>query len=169
MPWSTDGKFWIGRHESRGLVVIPKTSMSANSRSFRVYFVEQNRAADCNAEIMRKFTTGNGISPEEVNSALQAFLGLGDGEIERREEEARRRNEEIALNEKKLEDKNKLFLEQQGVAFAGTRRRSDSLKSRVTHCYSCKNNLSSSVNLECIACGWIICQCGACGCAYAYS
>lgn len=37
---------------------------------------------------------------------------------------------------------------------------------RVTHCYSCKQTLDNSVNIECKACSWIICPCGACGCGW---
>jgi len=39
---------------------------------------------------------------------------------------------------------------------------------RVTHCYSCKGNLDSDFHIECNACGWLICECGACGCGYEY-
>lgn len=35
---------------------------------------------------------------------------------------------------------------------------------RLTHCWSCKQPLSSFINLECEGCKWIICSCGACGC-----
>ena len=33
-------------------------------------------------------------------------------------------------------------------------------------CYSCKEELDNSVDLECSNCGWIVCICGACGCGY---
>lgn len=38
---------------------------------------------------------------------------------------------------------------------------------RVTHCYACKRHLDNQTFLECSACNWIICNCGACGCGYA--
>jgi hypothetical protein len=37
---------------------------------------------------------------------------------------------------------------------------------RVTHCYSCKMHLESDLFMECSACRWIVCICGACGCGY---
>ena len=37
---------------------------------------------------------------------------------------------------------------------------------RVTHCYQCKKNLDSVNFSICEKCGWIRCQCGACGCGY---
>ena len=40
------------------------------------------------------------------------------------------------------------------------------LKKRVTHCYQCKKDLDSVNFSICKKCGWIRCQCGACGCGY---
>ena len=37
---------------------------------------------------------------------------------------------------------------------------------RVTHCYRCSENLSTSDFGICDQCGWIQCSCGACGCQY---
>jgi hypothetical protein len=37
---------------------------------------------------------------------------------------------------------------------------------RLTPCYNCKRDLDSAVDVECTACGWIICGCGACSCGY---
>lgn len=35
---------------------------------------------------------------------------------------------------------------------------------RETHCWSCKRVLTSQGYPECIECGWILCECGACNC-----
>lgn len=63
----------------------------------------------------------------------------------------------LAMHRRRLES---LGLEYRGVrpARAGYR--------RVTHCWSCKRHLDSSVDVECAVCGWILCRCGACGCGY---
>ena len=38
---------------------------------------------------------------------------------------------------------------------------------RVTVCFSCRESLDNSIDIECNSCGWIICdRCGACGCGY---
>jgi len=37
---------------------------------------------------------------------------------------------------------------------------------RETHCYACKKELKTNVQLECSLCGWLVCECGACGCGY---
>ena len=38
---------------------------------------------------------------------------------------------------------------------------------RSTHCYACQQHLNSDKNTKCEGCGWLICNCGACGCPYA--
>lgn len=37
---------------------------------------------------------------------------------------------------------------------------------RVTNCYNCKRELSSTQGNICSKCLWIICKCGACGCKW---
>jgi hypothetical protein len=38
---------------------------------------------------------------------------------------------------------------------------------RSNHCYKCKGPVNNTFDLECRACGWIICSyCAACGCGY---
>lgn len=38
---------------------------------------------------------------------------------------------------------------------------------RSNHCYKCKGPVNNTFDLECNACGWIICSyCAACGCGY---
>ncbi len=56
-------------------------------------------------------------------------------------------------------------LESIGKQYLGVRKALPK-KLRVTHCYSCKQTLSNSIDVECVVCGWILCNCGACGCGY---
>lgn len=38
---------------------------------------------------------------------------------------------------------------------------------RAKHCFKCKGPVNNAFDLECKACGWIICSyCGACGCGH---
>nr|CAP48735.1 putative integron gene cassette protein [uncultured bacterium]CAP48736.1 putative integron gene cassette protein [uncultured bacterium]CAP49141.1 putative integron gene cassette protein [uncultured bacterium] len=58
----------------------------------------------------------------------------------------------------------RLFLSSAGIAYQGVR---TTLRGhRVTHCYKCRKGLDNSIDTECNACGWIICNCGACGCGW---
>lgn len=71
---------------------------------------------------------------------------------------------EKELKRKETELKHKEYLSAIGIEYRGTSKTSKS--PRTTHCYNCKAQLDNSFHVECNACGWIICGCGACGCGY---
>jgi len=67
---------------------------------------------------------------------------------------------------KKIKEKHKQHLEISGLEYRGVKFNSKKIV-RTTHCYSCKEPLDSTIDLECNSCNWIICGCcGACGCGY---
>lgn len=75
--------------------------------------------------------------------------------------------EQRNIQRERLPDLHKARIEREGLTYLGVRPRTASTH-RVTHCYNCKCGLDNSVDIECIACGWIICTtCAACGCGYA--
>lgn len=57
-------------------------------------------------------------------------------------------------------------MEWAGKKYKGFRQREIKKPARVTHCYSCKEQLDNSIDIECVSCGWILCWCGACGCGF---
>lgn len=63
-----------------------------------------------------------------------------------------------------IEANHREFLRTHRKPYLGTQPTTKRL--RITHCYSCKTGLTNELYKECRACGWIICSCGACGCAY---
>jgi hypothetical protein len=72
-------------------------------------------------------------------------------------------NHEV-LQERIIET-HKLWMIQKGFEYKGV---SNHPKyQRTNNCYSCKNSVDNSQDIECNACQWIICSyCGACGCGY---
>ena len=64
------------------------------------------------------------------------------------------------------EARHKKFLEDLGIPYRGVRPSSGIKERRVTHCYDCKGHLDNRIDTECVACGWILCDCGACGCGW---
>jgi hypothetical protein len=69
--------------------------------------------------------------------------------------------------EQKAIQKHKEHLIEIGKPYSGVNLKTTKLH-RVTHCYSCKKKLDSHFHIECNACGWLICECGACGCGYQF-
>lgn len=60
-----------------------------------------------------------------------------------------------------------LHVEAAGVQYKGYRSGIAHRQPRLTHCWKCQRDLSSLDDIECEVCGWLICECGACGCGYA--
>jgi hypothetical protein len=93
-----------------------------------------------------------GANLQEVVSNLKQAIQL----------EALRRARAMREN---LTERHQEFLNSRGVPDQG--RRPLTRTHRTSHCYNCKSTVDNAVDLECIACGWIICnECAACGCGY---
>ena len=61
------------------------------------------------------------------------------------------------------------FLASQGLGMQGEitkSHKSAEKRHRQSHCWACRHPVDNLHQYECSACGWIICTCGACGCAY---
>jgi hypothetical protein len=73
------------------------------------------------------------------------------------------------ISEMQLEERHKAHLFYLGISWKGTRKVNLDMhpgKHRITHCWFCKKELDNAIDIECSACGWILCQCGACGCGF---
>lgn len=64
------------------------------------------------------------------------------------------------------EQRHKQRLDQMGLFYGGVRALTTGRRQRNAHCYECKEPLNSLAKFECEQCGWILCDCGACGCGY---
>lgn len=89
------------------------------------------------------------------------FVSCAHVQVARYIEEQRRVS---ALKRREIELRHRQRLEEAGFRYCGVRQRASQL--RWTHCWSCKSLLTNATEIECIACGWILCKCGACGCGY---
>ena len=89
---------------------------------------------------------------------------------EQEREQERLKREHVRLEfEKRLPERHKEYLERLGKEYRGVRPATrDPRIRRVTHCYDCKQPLDNSIDIECVACNWILCKCGACGCGYGH-
>lgn len=83
------------------------------------------------------------------------------------EENLVRRGAENKTDEERrsaVEGKHKTRLNSLGISYLGISSPHIIKKDRITRCYACKKDLDNTIDIECKACGWIICSCGACGC-----
>jgi hypothetical protein len=104
--------------------------------------------------------------PEEFGSSEMRLIRdyklwtglLTEADRKREEGEARRQERERRIAA------HRGYMAWLGVEYKGVREPTQ--PRRITHCYQCRRPLDSEVDLECAACAWILCSCGACGCGY---
>ncbi len=132
------------------------------------------------AELNHKDAAGKtAIRYSEIGSELERIL-LASGATDRRslelieqqetaEREAREREEQIARQEKERLDliaRHEAFVAKSGKTYQGFITSNKVRNPRITHCYSCYEDLDSRADVECKICGWLVCNCGACGCGW---
>ena len=174
----TPTRFWVGRIRTTGAIVVYDSMVQLPGHSqIYVYSVKRGVLRQFAAAQLRTMveTVHGGESDAAIAEYNSWKAQHGDEFL---------RTEPVRL----AEEHQRLAEEHQRLAAAEERTRAahiqrlaalgidptsvDSLpvaprQHRVTHCYSCKRHLDSKVFLECSACHWIICGCGACGCGYA--
>ena len=84
----------------------------------------------------------------KVHEALEAFI------------------ESVNARKSAIAERHRVRLEALGLLYKGVKPSVPRAR-RVTHCWSCKDKLDNSIDVECNACGWILCGCGGCGCGRA--
>lgn len=141
MPYFGDKKYWVGHHQTRGVIVVDCSTIG-ESDSFPVYFYEHKRIATCKRSIMRKFCNSTAITMAVAEDAYRAYIAL--------------------VSFKEIREKNRSFLAGRGIGFSGIREAKES--PRGANCWNCSKVVVNDRNFECVRCGWLICGCGACGC-----
>ncbi len=141
MGWLGDSGYWIGKHPTLGLVLIDGAN-DPGGPYLSVFIVTQNRMAEFGREHFE--LRGVNVSTDVSNAAMRAM-------------------QDVRLAES-LDRKHKAFLSKNHLAAADIRRRSELLRPRKPRCFHCHAHLDSAIAFECVACGWILCDCGACGC-----
>lgn len=141
MGWLSDSGYWIGKHPTLGLVLIDSAE-DPGGPYLSVFIVTQNRMAEFGRDQVD--FRGINVSEDVSNDAVRAM--------------------QVARLAESLDRKHKAFLAKNHLAPADIRRRSELLRPRKPKCFHCHAHLDSAISFECVACGWILCECGACGC-----
>ena len=150
--------FWLARHPEHGLLLFDKADQEGMpAGNVQVFILKSESRCTLPLEALKSETSGE-VTAEEFALIVTAYnahkLALG-------------KPLKAPSNEKgaSLEERHSTFLLTRGLPNNGLRpATSNRYHRRVTHCWSCKEHLDNSVNVECATCGWIICNCGACGC-----
>lgn len=157
--------FWVGARQDSGAMWLYDPSLKHdNSDMIYAYHVDRKEMREYQKDYVKKMlsTVANASRDAAIQSYLEWYKKYGNGYVE-----ADRRRKEIELEDrrKRAIEKHKEYLIKFGKHYSGITQNSDKTH-RVTHCYACKDNLDSSLHIECNSCNWLICYCGACGCGF---
>lgn len=153
--------YWVGVRQDNGAMWLYDPSLQHDDPDMiYAYYVNQDEMREYEKEYVKKMlsTAIGTIRDMAVMKYLEWHEKHGEGFIE-----ADRKRRQI--EREKVIERHKEYLLAHGKQYSGVTQ--GSVKThRVTHCYSCKKKLDSSLHIECNACKWLICYCGACGCGY---
>jgi NACalpha-BTF3-like transcription factor len=175
-----DDGLWVGQRKDNGSMWVFDPEMKhANESMVYAFWVTPTRMQEYSKELLRESMVT--VHNERRQKAIQIYLQWKtiNGESFLRDEltqTPKQREEAVKKAKQQLEnirlyspqrtvDKHKAYLalhekKYEGVIEGSTR------ALRSTICHACLDKLDSSLHHECKACGWIICNCGACGCGY---
>lgn len=149
--------FWIARHPVYGLVLFDRADQDdISSGNIRVFEMKGKTRRTLSQEILKSETSAE-ITDNDFVQVVTAYNTLKTSLGKPLKAPGYDDNASI-------ENKHKQFLLERGLPDNGIRPAIEKRSHRVTHCWSCKEHLDNSVDVECATCAWIICGCGACGC-----
>jgi hypothetical protein len=172
---------WVGVFVKTGALVVYDSALQiAGQPEVNLYSVNKGGVRSFEPDFARsKVSSAKGA---ERASALKSYASWKDAdngqfvkdelariEAERLDELARIEAERLKILEQEFTrrqetiERHRTRVESSGRTYLGTVARTTPTL-RVAHCWSCHAHLDNSVDVECAACHWILCRCGACGC-----
>ena len=151
---------WVGKFITTGVIVVFDHAIKVEGVDNFFGYVPAR-------DLMRQFEpnqkdAAHPILGKEKDDAIYKYMAWKKKHAESYIAEVMER---LELKKQRAIQKHKEYLIKIGKPYSGVNLETTKVH-RVTHCYSCKENLDSDFHIECNACGWLICECGACGCGY---
>lgn len=142
MPWiPRNGKrLWVGFHLGLGPVIIAEREVCQRGEQITAFVVKEHKASTFRTMVLRSRMRPEPMTAEEASQAMSIF----DGNV-------------------KTNHQN--YLTRLGQP-ASQLKSSETSRARSTKCHRCGTAIDNELYLECAACRWIVCDCGACGCGY---
>lgn len=161
----SEANFWVGAIRATGSMWLYDPSLPHDDPNMiYVYYVDRDEMREYPKDYVKKMlsTIKDSSRDAAILKYLVWFEKHGVGFVER---DRKIKKIEAEERQKRAIERHKEYLLEHGKEYSGITQGSNK-KHRVTHCYSCKAGLDSSLHIECNACNWLICYCGACGCGY---
>lgn len=154
--FSNGWHYWLAKHAELGLLLYDRVDQIDVTEGFaKVYRLSISASCAISRESLK-------TASAEVSD--QDFVKLLNSYNEFKAKNGMRIIRDGHCTPAQTETKHAAHLERIGLKNPGIRKSVRAKAHRITHCWACKESLDNNHDLECIGCGWIICECGACGC-----
>lgn len=167
---SSDAQLRIGRHSADGDTLVFDPAQSAPGASnVALFSLTQFRTRAfpqrvVEAQIEEIVDPVQRAKAEELYRTWPTHKAERDRELEQaKEASGERRREHILENHRRFMEGNAVAY--QGVQDSATKVTGGSRKRARSACSRCTTPLDDFVGLRCVACGAVLCSCGACACA----
>lgn len=148
--YSAGWLYWLARHDEHGLILLDDSNQGRVSETqVRVFLRSLQRAEIFDRAEFKTGLSGSVTDPEfvELVNVYSNFKANAGMPLKPTPSQA-----------------HGYLLRSRGLPVHALLKSSVSAEPRLAHCWSCKQPLNSSTDLQCDGCSWIICSCGACGC-----
>jgi len=155
-------QIWVGRWNNAGLMVYDPHVQIAESPCVYLYGVNSGRMRTLDPEMIRPNLTVI-RNPQIVQAAIEVYSRWKSAEAESFHA---KESGQLAMRREVIKAAREKSRRQE---FERRRERVDTLEMknlRTARCFHCKKSLDSQKNENCSSCGWMICNCGACGCEF---
>lgn len=145
-------KLWVGQFEDGEVVVFDPQAQKRSEPDWVYLWSCETQQTDRYAKDILKKAIRSMTVADEAKSVIDRYLSIRDAQRK--------------LVQDKAVFNHREFMARLGFTYIGTR----SATARSPHfvrtpwCWNCKSDLDNRIQLECQKCGWILCECGACGC-----
>lgn len=154
--FSNGWHYWLAKHKEYGLLLYDRADQNGVSNGFaRVYSLSKSTVLEISRESLQ--SASSEVSDQDFVKILNSYNYFKENHGMKVIADGHRTPDQTEV-------KHAQHLERMGMKNHGVRKTQQPKLHRIAHCWACKELLDNSQDLECAGCGWIICECGACGC-----
>ena len=154
--FSNGWHYWLAKHKEHGLLLYDRVDqVDVSQGCARVYSLSKSAVLEIARESLQSASAE--VSDQDFVKILNSYNGF-------KEAHGLKVIADGHHTPDQTEVKHAQHLERMGLKNHGVRKSEKPKFHRTAHCWACKELLDNNQDLECSGCGWIICECGACGC-----
>jgi hypothetical protein len=158
------GRMWIGQHAADGDILVFDPALSDPAATNLSFFsLTQFRQRVFPRPLVSEKI--HEITDKALKArALKQYQEWPTGKAAHEQERADAHAKKAERQKQEVLERHRRLLQAQDIPYQGVRDTTAGTKRRRTRCRVCAIELDDFASTECVACGGVLCSCGACGC-----